>query len=86
MVGPGLFSQICSVPNRCGSESEHSPLEFIRLSELRSAQDLSRGLSFPSISASGSNAAVIHYLGGGKVQVELGCSNSTIEECQLLLL
>ena len=33
-----------------------------RLEELRRAQDLNRGLSFPAISASGSNAAVIHYL------------------------
>ena len=32
-----------------------------KLSELRSAQNLSRGESFTTISASGSNAAVIHY-------------------------
>ena len=32
-----------------------------RLTDLRRAQDLNRGLSFPAISASGSNAAVIHY-------------------------
>ena len=32
-----------------------------RLEDLRRAKDLNRGLSFPAISASGSNAAVIHY-------------------------
>ena len=32
-----------------------------KLAELRAAQNLSRGDSFTTISASGSNAAVIHY-------------------------
>ena len=32
-----------------------------KLAELRAAQNLSRGESFTTISASGSNAAVIHY-------------------------
>jgi Xaa-Pro aminopeptidase len=32
-----------------------------KLGELRRAQDLNRGLSFPSISAYGANGAVIHY-------------------------
>ena len=37
------------------------PIYHFRLTDLRRAQDLNRGLSFPAISASGSNAAVIHY-------------------------
>lgn len=47
---------------KSGHENEWTEMSAAaKLSELRLAQELSRGDSFTTISASGSNAAVIHY-------------------------
>ncbi len=44
-----------------GNESWTELSAAVKLLEMRRAQELNKGSSFPAISASGSNAAIVHY-------------------------
>ena len=61
-----------------------------KLAGLRRAQDLNRGLSFPSISAYGANGAVIHYKPTEVTDTKIGydalflLDSGMISECTLL--